>query len=274
MRQVLLLVGFLALVVPTLAAPSTAEPAELPPLNEAVLKYTESKVGKRVGGGECSHLINEALRVAGAEFTEAGADGKRIPDSPETGDYVWGTHIKTYTYDAKTKKEADSDPKAKCLPGDILQFRDAKTANGFEFPHHTAIVRTVDDAGNPTAIYQQNAQIPKGGDPRVVHKTGLQILKLTSGRIMAYRPEKPMNPSPSQFTLTNNSKSKTVEYTYFGKKNMLGATNTSNGYIVIWGRGKGANMLSVDGMDYTLEPRTAYEFYTTDDGKIALREVK
>ena len=270
MRQALMLFVFLALVVPSLAA----EPIDLPPLNEAVLKYAESKLAKRVGGGECSHLVNEALRVAGAEFSQVGMDGKRIPDSPESGDYVWGTPIKTYTFDAKTKKETDSDPKAKCLPGDILQFRDAKIANGFEFPHHTAIVRTVDDAGNPTAIFQQNVSLPKGGDARVVHKTALQILKLTSGRIMAYRPEKPTNPSPSQFTLTNNSKSKSVEFTYFGKKNMLGVTNTAKGYEVIWGRGKGSNMVSVDGVDYTIAPRTGYEFYTTEDGKVALREVK
>src|SRR5580698_6014408 len=167
MRRALPLVFFLTFAVPVLAA----EPKELPPINAAVLKFCESKEGKRVGGGECSHLANEALRVADAEFTQVGTDGKRIPDSPDQGDYVWGAKLKTYSFDANTKKVSDSDPKVKCLPGDILQFRDAKTSNGTTFPHHTAIVRTVDDAGNPTGIYQQNFSLPKGGDGRVVQKS-------------------------------------------------------------------------------------------------------
>ena len=69
-----------------------------------MLKFCESKEGKRVGGGECSHLANEALRVADAEFTQVGADGKRVPDSPSDGDYVWGKPLKTYSFDANTKK--------------------------------------------------------------------------------------------------------------------------------------------------------------------------
>jgi hypothetical protein len=270
MQRLSMVVGFVMIAVPTLAA----EPKGLPPINAAVVKFCESKEGKRVGGGECSHLANEALRVAAAEFTQVGTDGKRIPDSPDQGDYVWGTKLKTYSYEAKTNKVSDSDPKVKCLPGDILQFRDAKTANGSTFPHHTAIVRTVDNAGNPTGIFQQNVSVPKGGDGRVVQKAGLLPLTLTSGRIMAYRPEKPTNPFQIQFTWTNNSKSKTVEFTWFGKKDKLGTPNTSDGYRMVWASGREANTLNVDGIDYTLSNRMAYEFYTKEDGKIGLREVK
>ena len=270
MRRALLVVGFLLMAVPCLAA----EPTDLPEMNAAVLKFCESKEGKRVGGGECSHLANEALRVAGAEFTQVGKDGKRIPDSPDSGDYVWGTLLKTYSFDAKTKKVNDSDPKTKCLPGDVLQFRDAKIANGFSFPHHTAIVKTVDKAGNPTSIFQQNAFVPKGSDPRIVQKATLPIINMLSGHIMAYRPDKPTNPFQLQFTWTNNSKSKTVEFTWFGKKDKLGATNTSDSYRIVWANGKGGETITIGDTDYTIKTRTAYEFYTTDDGKIALREVK
>ncbi len=49
----------------------------------------------------------------------------------------------------------------KCQPGDVLQFKGVKTANGFQFPHHTSIVQSVDDAGNPTAMYQQNFKAGK-----------------------------------------------------------------------------------------------------------------
>jgi|ERR1700722_7932582 len=270
MRCGLLLAGFLTFAVSS----QSAEPKDLPPLNAAVLKFCESKEGKRVGGGECSHLANEALRVAEAEFTQVGSDGKRIPDSPSEGDYVWGKLLKTYSFDANTKKVTDSDPKLKCLPGDVLQFRNVKTANGFSFPHHTAIVRSVDEAGNPTGIFQQNFALPKGGDGRVVQKSGLQTPKMISGRIMAYRPEPPTNPFKLQFSWTNNSKSKTVEFTWFGKKDKLGTSNTSDGYRMVWASGRGSETITVGETEYPIKNRAGYEFYTTEDGKIALREVK
>jgi hypothetical protein len=270
MRRVFLVVGILAIPVRIHAA----EPTELPPLNAAVLKFCETKEGKRVGGGECSHLANEALRVADAEFTQVGTNGKRIPDSPAEGDYVWGTHVKTYSYDSKTKKVDDSDAKMKCLPGDVLQFRDVKTANGFSFPHHTAVVRTVDGDGHPTGIFQQNVFLPKGGDARIVHKSGLQTLKMTSGSIMVYRPEKPTNPFKLQFSWTNNSKSKTVEFTWLGNKDKLGTPNTADGYRIVWATGQNADTVKIGDMEYKIKSRLGYEFYTTEDGKIALREVK
>jgi hypothetical protein len=269
MRRFFLLVGFMTVMVPCVAADNK----DLPPLNAAVLKYCESKEGKRVGSGECSHLANEALRVAGAEFTQVAADGQRVPDSPGAGDYVWGTKVKTYSFDPMSKKVLDSDPKMKCLPGDILQFRDVKTSNGFIFPHHTAIVRTVDEAGNPTGIYQQNIQTPKGTDGRFVQKSQLQTMKMISGRIMVYRPEKATNPLPMQFTLTNNSKSKSVEFVFCGKKAKIDGPNAADGFSIIWAS-KGADTLTVDGTTYKIASRKGYEFFTTAEGKIALAEVK
>ena len=271
MPRSVLLLGLLIVVSPRLAADS----ADILPLNAAIVKFCESKEGKRVGSGECSHLANEALRVAGAEFTQTGADGKRVPDSPGSGDYVWGTPVKTYSYDAKTKKVNDSDPKAKCMPGDVLQFRDVKTSTGFSYPHHTAIVRTVDAAGNPTGVYQQNVSLPKGADGRIVQKSPLQPLKMTSGQLMVYRPEKATNPASMQISLTNNSKSKSVEFTFSDNKkaDTLGTPNTGSGYVMIWG-GKNLETLSISGNKFTLSTRTAYEFYTTADGQVALREVK
>lgn len=248
--------------------------ADSPPaLNAAVIKYCESKLGKRVGGGECSHLANEALRVAGAEFTQTGADGKKIPDSPNPGDYVWGTLIKTYSVDEKTRKVTDSDPKVKCLPGDIIQFRGVKTSEGVTAPHHTAIVRTVDDAGNPTGIYQQNVNQVKGADGRVVVKATLNPAKLIRGSMLVYRPEPATNPMPYQFSLTNNSNSDKVEFLYVGRKGSLGKTNTSDGFRVIWAS-RGSDTLYIDGKGYPLATRKGYEFYTDKDGKIALREVE
>lgn len=250
-----------------------AEPPDSAPFNPAILKFCESHEGKRVGSGECSHLAHEALRVAEAEFTIIGADGKNIPDSPSEGDHVWGTHVKTYSFDQKAKKLIDSDPKVKCQPGDILQFGKVKIADGSQFPHHTAVVRTVDDSGNPTEVYQQNILLEKSRDGRVVQKAALQTLKMTSGKLMVYRAHKPTDPFLFQYTLTNNSKSEQLEFTIGGKKASLGAPNTFDGYGVICA-GKGAGKLTLDGMTYALTTRNAYEFFTTPEGKIALREVK
>lgn len=264
----------LCLIVAIPAFGVTARAADLPSYNAAVIKYCESRVGKRVGSGECSHLANEALRVAGAEFTQVGADGKRIPDSPHPGDYVWGTLVKTYSFDEKTRQVVDSDPKAASLPGDILQFDKVKTSDGYQFPHHTAIVRTVDAAGNPSGVFQQNIKVPGGKDGREVQKSPLPTLRMVSGMIMVYRPAKATNPAPMQFTWVNNSKSQKVEFTYFGKKDSLGTPNTADAYRVVWASGPRANTVTVDGVNYTLAARKAYEFYTTSDGKIALRELE
>ena len=185
----------------------------------------------------------------------------------------WGTHVKTYTFDGSAKKIVDSDAKMKCQPGDILQFRDVETADGYQMPHHTAIVRTVDSAGHPTGVYQQNIIRPGGGDGRIVQKTALSPLKMLSGEIMVYRPHKATNPAAMQFTWTNNSKSNQVEFTFAGKKDVLEKMNTADSYQVVTGT-KGADTVHVDGATYQLTTRKAYEFYTTLDGKIALREVE
>jgi hypothetical protein len=116
--------------------------------------------------------------------------------------------------------------------------------------------------------------VPKGGDPRVVQKSALPVANMISGRMMVYRPEKQTNPFQLQFSWTNNSKSKTVEFSWFGKKDKLGTPNTSDGYRMVWGSGKGAETLKIGDTEYTLKSRAGYEFYSTEDGKIALREVK
>lgn len=265
--------GLLFALTVVLAGNPAARGADNGPYNDAVVKFCESKVGKQVGAGECSHLADEALRVAGAEFTQTGADGKKIPDSPAIGDYVWGKRVKTYSYDEKAKKLVDSDPSAKCQPGDIIQFDAVKLTDGATFPHHTAVVRTVDDAGNPSGMYQQNVKLPKGGDGRIVMKSPLRVQKMIAGSMMIYRPSAPANPLPYQFTLTNNSKSESVEFIYCGRKAKLGAANTRDGFRILWAT-RGADSIYIDGKGYRVTSRKGYEFYTNSDGKIGIREVE
>src|SRR4051812_21297607 len=71
--------------------------AEPSPLNEKVVEFTRSKVGQKVGDGECTALALEALRHAGARL-------------PGQGQESWGEEV--------TSLNAVG-------PGDILQFEDA-----------------------------------------------------------------------------------------------------------------------------------------------------
>lgn len=67
--------------------------------NQKVYKWAVSKLKHRVGGGECWHLADLALKHAGAQSsTTTGRDD----------DYVWGAEVAV----------------GAAIPGDILQFRD------------------------------------------------------------------------------------------------------------------------------------------------------
>ena len=70
-------------------------------MNEKVVEFARTNVGKQVGDGVCTSLAVEALRAAQA---------RRFPFSDREGDWIWGEEVPSF-------KEA--------LPGDILQFRDA-----------------------------------------------------------------------------------------------------------------------------------------------------
>ncbi len=154
----------------------------LPPLNEKVVSFARSKVGKPVGDGVCITLAMEALQSAGA---------KKIPLSDPKGDYVWGTPVPDL-------KDA--------LPGDILQFRDAVfkgkryiTPNRYVtwhhiYPHHTAIVARVEDGGNLITVYHQNVTF-HGDDESLKDKVQEGELRMDSlqegGWVKAYRPVPP-----------------------------------------------------------------------------------
>src|SRR3954466_13419151 len=83
-----------------LAAAPAAAP--LPPLNARVAEFADAQRGKKVGDGSCITLAIRALAHAGA---------KRYPLHRADGDYEWGRRV---------ERLEDA------LPGDVLQFRDAR----------------------------------------------------------------------------------------------------------------------------------------------------
>jgi hypothetical protein len=152
------------------------------PVNEKVVEFARSKLGQRVGDGQCTALAVEALQHAGA----------RRP-RPRAG--TWGDELKSLR---------DS------RPGDILQFegavfvrtrvRDdgALVTRTFSFPHHTAIVARVRKRGQHPVlvILHQNARIEEGEDPGV-QEWSIDLAERKRGTVKAYRPvaNRPDGPS-------------------------------------------------------------------------------
>jgi hypothetical protein len=172
---------FLGLACLNLACVAQADEkaATLPPLNEKVVEFARSNLGKPVGDGVCITLAVEALREAGA---------RRVSFRDPSGDYVWGELVADF-------KDVQ--------PGDILQFRDAvfkgqRPIGGGrilrwrqEYPHHTAIVARVERGGKTLAIYHQNVAVQ--GRPESekgnVSEGELRMDSLQKGGwVRAYRP--------------------------------------------------------------------------------------
>lgn len=124
-------------------------------LNQAVLNYAQSVVGRTIGNGQCTELAIEALQSAGAQSNQG---------------YTWGTALRGVE---------------DLQPGDVLQMHDAR----FEYPSgasawstgpHTAIVTSVQ--GSVIQVLEQNIS----GSP--VQAGQYDARYLTAGRLEFYRP--------------------------------------------------------------------------------------
>jgi hypothetical protein len=150
----------------------------LPELNQRIVDFARAQLGKQVGDGECTALVVAAYRSAGA---------RRLPPYGRDADYVWGAELRTA---------------AEVLPGDVIQFRDARferrerLRNGGQrvttttFPHHTAIVAETRPSGAAFVILHQNS-----GDPslpeaqrRTVRQDSLRMQDHRRGKLWFYRP--------------------------------------------------------------------------------------
>ena len=120
-----------------------------PTLGEKVVAYCAEHKGKQVGSGQCADLAIEALKAVGAK--------SRGKDNPKDGDYTWGELVYTLEQTAAASLK-ETGKKADLKPGDVVQFRDTKwiTRNGNRIstrfaPHHTAVIRKVEEKGAPSA---------------------------------------------------------------------------------------------------------------------------
>jgi hypothetical protein len=139
------------------------------PINDQVLEFARSKLGQKVGDGQCSSLAAEALRHAGG--------------APRRGEHgVWGDELKSLV-DTK--------------PGDVIQFDDvefvhrefredgAMLTQVISFPHHTAIIARVRKRGTKPilVILHQNV-----GGSQIVQEWTINIAHKSRGTVKVYRP--------------------------------------------------------------------------------------
>lgn len=167
-------------------------------LGQQVLHFARSKIGRKVGDGECFALADKALRDAGAataeDFCKIGSDT----------DYVWSS-----------QEENLSDAQA----GDILQFRDFAFERRIDKPdgswktqtesrpHHTAVVESTHTEGSIVffTILEQNVTIGSVGNQakKTVRRNVIptasgeinsgrdKITYTVSGTLWVYRPVSP-----------------------------------------------------------------------------------
>jgi hypothetical protein len=140
-----------------------------------VVEYARSKLGQKVGDGECTALAAAALRHAGAGL-------------PGRGGEPWGEERKSL---------------ADVRPGDILQFEGVRLVNrrvrddgaivtrNMNFPHHTAVVSSVKRRGKQPALVILHQNIAMDGDEarrKVVQEWTIDLADRKKGTIRAYQP--------------------------------------------------------------------------------------
>jgi hypothetical protein len=124
-------------------------------LNKDIIEFCEANLGKKVGGGECSHLAEEAFKIVNA---------KPIQFSGKT--YIWGREVTS---------------KQKVLPGDVVQLEDCKFKNSGA-PHHTQVIRSV-LGPNRYEVLEQNVNGRRTVGPGI-----LDLNLLLEGTVKIFRP--------------------------------------------------------------------------------------
>ncbi|MGZ3303687.1 MAG: CHAP domain-containing protein [Isosphaeraceae bacterium] len=240
-------------------------------LNTNVLNFAASHLHQKVGGGECAHLANEALRVAGADFG--------VHDPNGNGDYTWGTLVTTIT------SGWDSSPAATCQPGDIIQFQNVRLANGWNAAQHTAIVAAVDH-GRPTQVYEQNVGVNGKGPGSGAHDRtdrldtlAVNANTLTSGTVHIYRPIPRVDTAGTvQYSVVNDTTLPQTVTVYFNGNYAtalsLDEFNTMYSYEIGWvsSSGPGSWSIGINGRTVALTNAGGYEVFA-DNGQTSIRMI-
>jgi hypothetical protein len=135
--------------------------AQVPAMNDSIIKYVNTVIGKKVGRGECWDLAHDALTLVNAAWDHQYIYGKVV--NPET-DTIY--------------------------PGDIIQFEKVtiKYTQGTStftesYPHHTAIVYEVTAPGVYRIAHQNN-----GFSGKKVGISSIRLVDKKSGKMKFYRP--------------------------------------------------------------------------------------
>ncbi len=135
----------------------------IPALNQKIIFYVKTTIGKKVGHGECWDLAEQAL-----DINQASWDHK----------YRYGIQV---------------DPEKECLyPGDIIQFegvvikyRKGSRVYKETMEHHTAIIYEL-KADKVIVLIHQNTAF----SGRKVGLSDLDMKTIVKGKIKIYRPVK------------------------------------------------------------------------------------
>jgi hypothetical protein len=269
-REVPAVFGGLPLSLPTppaaLLAPAVAPQAVN--LNSQIMTFCQQHWHLKVGGGECAHLANEALRFAGANFMPAN----------NNDDYVWGTLVTTITHGR------DSNSSARCQPGDIIQFQNVTMPGGWQAGQHTAIVAAVDSRGRPTQVYEQNVGV-NGKGPGFHDRTerldtlAINLNTILSGTVHIYRAA-PRQDSPGQlmFSVVNDTtRGQTVTVYFNGVRQWtipLDSVNTAGSYLTekVSSTGGGTWSIGINGKSVRLSNAGGFEVFTAN-GQTSIRAI-
>jgi hypothetical protein len=132
-------------------------------INDCIMSYVNSVMGKTVGRGECWDLAQEALDGCGADWNRP---------------WIFGTLL-----------DPDKDT---VKPGDIIQFKSVKLVEKFPdggtkwqvfgAPDHTAVISAVQGLRQYTLAHQNTE------GKRFVIVSSVNLNLMTSGRYRIYRP--------------------------------------------------------------------------------------
>ena len=133
----------------------------IPSLNKKIIDFVKTKIGKKVGKGECWDVAAEALNTSGAKWD---------------GNYKFGKEI---------------NYKTDCVyPGDIIQFEGVtvkyeidKKKFSESMAHHTAIIYEV-KGKEEFILADQNT----GRSGRKVGLSPIEFKNITKGKFKIFRP--------------------------------------------------------------------------------------
>ena len=248
-------------------------PAEAQSIGDSMAGFLEGRVNTRIGGGECGHLATEALRVSGGEFVPSDLG----PDNPSAGDYDWGSLVTVISY--ANRKWSDSNPGSAALPGDVIQYRSATLTYSKSlkqsFPFHTSVVKTVNSAGRPTAVYQQNF-----AGARTVQSATIDVTKLTAGWIRIYRPIGRIDAANQWKVSVVNNTSTTQAYTIMVSTSTISsvsltAGNTASSFRLhqLTTSGTVPCLVLSNGASFYLTTSKGLEIYNPTSTSVAVRQL-